>query len=63
MNNRTISKSELGLRYFPHLSKHRACCKLVEYISSCKEWNPGSDFKRRRYFTPSEVRQIERLMG
>ena len=63
MNNRTISKSELGLRYFPQLSKQAAQKKLVEYISSCSEWMPSEGFKKRRYYTASEVKQIEKIMG
>ena len=59
----TVSKSEMGLRYFPQLTKNWARVKLIDYLSGCPEWHPGRDFKRRRYFTSAEVRQVEEIMG
>ena len=59
----TVSKSEMGLRYFPQLTKNWARVKLIDYLSGCPEWHPGRDFKRRRYFTAAEVRQVEKIMG
>jgi hypothetical protein len=53
----------MGLRYFPQLTKHSASVKLVEYLKDCPEWHPGYDFKKRKYYTPSEVRQVEKIMG
>ena len=63
IKNKTVSKSEMGLRYFPQLTKHSASVKLVEYLKDCPEWHPGYDFKKRKYYTPSEVRQVEKIMG
>ena len=59
----TVSKSEMGLRYFPQLTKHWAREKLIDYLSVSPEWHPAPDFKRRRYFTAAEVRQVEKIMG
>ncbi len=63
VEQKTISKSELGLRYFPHLSKYWARTKLIEYLNECENWHPGKNFKRRRYFTLSEVKLVEKIMG
>ena len=61
--NKTVSKSEMGLRYFPNIQKYSARRKLVDYLKTCKEWQPGNRFENRRYFTPDEIRQIEKIMG
>ena len=61
--NKTVSKSEMGLRYFPQLTKEWACKKLIEYLKTCPDWKPGADFTRRRYYTPAELRQVEEIMG
>ena len=61
--NKTVSKSEMGLRYFPQLTKHWAREKLIDYLSGSPVWHPAPDFKRRRYFTAAEVRQVVEIMG
>ena len=60
---KTVSKSEMGLRYFPQLTKDWARVKLIDYLSGCPEWQPAPDFKRRRFFTAAEARQVEEIMG
>ena len=51
------------MRYFPQLTKHWAREKLIDYLSGSPVWHPAPDFKRRRYFTAAEVRQVVEIMG
>lgn len=62
MQEGTIGKCVLGMRYYPNIKKESARKKLIGYLKDHKDWHPHDDFDDRNYFLPSEVRQVEKIM-
>ena len=63
MKEGTIEKWALGVRYFPNIKTDSARKKLIGYLKGHQDWHPRDDFDARTYFLPSEVRQVEEIMG